>query len=149
MAHVRTQIVDAITAAVTGLSTTGARVLKQRKYPADETALPCLLIYRVGEVSEIGEMGRSPREMYRTLDIAVEAVAAGADADDVLDDIAGEVEAALAADITLGGVSRETYCAGWQAGPTSDEQGRKRMASARQTVRVSYFTTDSDPETAV
>lgn len=149
MAHVRTQIVTAIASAVTGLATTGWRVFVQRRYPADETRLPCLLIYRASEVSEVAEMGRPPREMMRTVDVSIEAVASGASADDTLDTIASQVETALAADITLGGLARDAVCVGWQSGPVSDEQGRKQIASARQTVRVTYFTTDSDPDTAI
>jgi serine/threonine protein kinase HipA of HipAB toxin-antitoxin module len=149
MTHVRAQIVAAVAAALTGLATTGSRVFVQRRYPADETALPCLLIYRGGEVSEVAEMGTSDREMSRVADILVEAVAAGETADDTLDRIAAEAEAALAADIRLGGLARDTHCASWQPGPTGEDQGRKRLASARLTVRVTYFTLDTDPETAV
>lgn len=149
MAHVRKAIIAALAVRVTGLTTTGANVFTQRKYPADEERLPCHLIYRGDEISEPAEMGRSPREMTRVFEAMVETIASGEGADDQLDDAAAEVEAALASDRTLGGLVRDAFVTRWQPGPVLDDTGRKRMSSARVVVRITYFTTDSDPGTAV
>ena len=90
MAHARTQIRNAVVAALTGLSTTGARVHASRMRPTD--ALPALLITTDAEVIEQG----AQRRQMRTMDIVVRGLAKGGDGvDDTLDQIALEVETAM------------------------------------------------------
>lgn len=148
MSHVRTQIVDAVTTALTGLSTTGANAFKTRVYALARGKLPCLCIYRGREASTPLEMGH-PRLMDRTFEVHVEIVAEGEDFDDVTDQIAVEVEVALAADFSLGGLCKEFYLAGSEPGPIGQgDHGEKRLGSLRLTYRATYHTTDADPATA-
>ena len=146
MAHVRTQICAAIQTVVTGLDTTGSKVFRQRKYPVGRGNLPGWLIYRGREVSEPMENG-SPRLMQRTAEFHLEGIAEGDDADDVLDQMASEAEAALSTDITLGGLCADLFVSGFTPGPTGDPQGEKSLSSIRLTIQVSYLTTDQDPDT--
>jgi len=149
MPHVRSQIVAAGAARITGLPASGNNVFVQRKYPAGRNRLPALLVYRGGEASQPSEMGASPRETERTFDWHIEAIAEGDDAEDILDDIlAVSVEAAIAADRTLGGIARETMLVSTEPGPASDRQGEKAIATLRMTFRSFYLTTDLDPTTA-
>lgn len=104
--HLRRQIRDAAAAALTGLTTTGANVFVTRAHPVEESKLPCLLIYTRSEQSRILATDSAGAKTYlRFLELIVEGVAQGVTADDTLDEIAKEVEIALEADVTLGGVS--------------------------------------------
>ena len=99
MAHGRKQVRDAVVAALTGLTTTGSRVHVHRVYPMEADLLSALNV-RTGAESVDEDC------VTRTVDVIVEARAqATATLYDTADLIASEVEAALAADITLGGVA--------------------------------------------
>lgn len=111
MAHHRQAIRDAVTTAVTGLTTTGTRVFKSRKYPLQEAELPGLLVYALTEEATPITLGY-PRYLDRVLTVRVVGVAkANASLDTTLDNIAAEVETALAADYTLGGLVIELHLA--------------------------------------
>ena len=103
MSHARAQIRNALVARLTGLATTGARVFASRFYVFDAATLPGLRIYADSE-EKLGEhMGG--RQMRR-VQFIVEAVAKqNATLDDTLDQIALEVETAIASEQTLGGLA--------------------------------------------
>lgn len=95
MTHVRASIRSAIVSALTGLTTTGARVFNSRAYPVTEAELPCLVIGTGDEVVEPENMGWRPA-LKREMAIEVAAVAqAVAGVETTLDAIAEEVEIAL------------------------------------------------------
>ena len=147
MAHVRKQLRDNVAAAVTGLATTGARVYRSRAYPLDSANLPGLLVYAAGETSEIDSLA-SPRGLARVCEVVVEGVAqATANLDNTLDAIAAEVETALAADTTRGGLAKDTFLAATEI-QISDE-GDKPVGAVRLTYRVQYRTRETAPETAI
>lgn len=101
MAHVRRQIREAAAAALTGLATTGSRVSQSRMAPRRAGDLPCLLVETAEERIEQGAQTRLTRE----LTVLVRAFAkANTALDDTLDQIAAEVETALASAGTLGGL---------------------------------------------
>ena len=107
MAHVRQQIRDAIITQVTGLTTTGTNVFSHRVYPLQEGALPALMVSTLNESISASAMGTfgSSTSIIRNLSVTVEGyVKATSAADDTLDTIAEEVEAALGDDETLGGL---------------------------------------------
>lgn len=100
MAHGRNQVRTAVAVALTGLTTTGANVFQFRVYPHESTAMPSLNI-RAGD-EEVDEVDG----LTRTVQIFVEGrIKATSNLADTLDTISEEVETALAADRTLGGVS--------------------------------------------
>jgi len=98
--HVRRQLREAVAVAVTGLVTTAARVFQSRVYPVQTAELPGLLVHTDAETDE-QQLDLSYR---REVDVVIEAKArATADLDDLLDEMAKEVETALANGVTLGG----------------------------------------------
>lgn len=148
MAHFRKIIRDRVALLVTGLTTTGGRVFSGRVAPLTDSELPGLVIVPGNEVAGFGaEMGGGTVD--REFDLIVIAEALGGDGlFDVLDTIAGEVEAALfdPAHDNLDGLAI------WVSPPRteiflSDEQGRsdKRRAQMRMSFAVTYRTALSDP----
>lgn len=99
--HVRRQIREAVATALTGLSTTGARVSQARMAPRRASDLPCLLVETADERIEQTAQSRLTRELTVIVRCFAKANTA---LDDTLDQIAGEVETALAAAGTLGGL---------------------------------------------
>lgn len=145
MAHVRKQIRDNIASALTGLSTTGANVSVTRVYPFAEAKLPRISIYTRSELSEYTTIG-SARTQVRTLSVAVE-VMVKTSIDDDLDQIASEIESALASDVTRGGLAKDTRVVGFEAEFSGD--GDQPVGSAVISVDVDYVTIEGNPEVSV
>jgi len=146
MAHVRKQIRDAIVTAVTGLTTTGSNVFRSRLYPLESSKLPGLCIFTRSEAVEFDTLTMS-RSINRVLDVIIEGyVSATANYDNTLDQIAVEVEEALAADVTLGGLSKDLQVTAFEADFSAD--GDQPVAVGRFTVTVQYRTAENDVETA-
>lgn len=146
MSHVRQQIRDDIVTTLTGLTTTGSNVFRSRIFPLEETNLPALCIYTKSETSEYDTIGL-PRSVNRVLDVAVEAYVKGvSNYDNTLDTIAVEVEEAIAADITLGGLAKDAQITAFEADFAGD--GEQPVAVGRFTVTVEYRTVENDVETA-
>lgn len=99
--HLRTQIRSAVCSAVTGLATTGSRVAASRMTPRRGSDLPCLLVETRDESIDAGVQ----RHAQHDLRVLVTAFAkANSTLENTLDQIAAEVETALAAAGTLGGL---------------------------------------------
>jgi hypothetical protein len=146
MSHVRQQIRDDIVTTLTGLTTTGSNVFRSRIFPLEETNLPALCIYTKSEASEYDTIGL-PRSVNRVLDVAVEAYVKGvSNYDNTLDTIAVEMEEAIAADITLGGLAKDAQITAFEADFAGD--GEQPVAVGRFTVTVEYRTVENDVETA-
>ena len=146
MSHVRQQIRDDIVTTLTGLATTGSNVFRSRIFPLEQTNLPALVIYSKSETSEYDTIGL-PRSVNRVLDVAVEAYVKGvSNYDNTLDTIAVEVEEAIAADVTLGGVAKDAQITAFEADFAGD--GEQPVAVGRFTVTVEYRTVENDVETA-
>ena len=146
MSHVRQQIRDDIVTTLTGLTTTGSNVFRSRIFPLEETNLPALCIYTKSEASEYDTIGL-PRSVNRVLDVAVEAYVKGvSNYDNTLDTIAVQVEEAIAADVTLGGVAKDAQITAFEADFAGD--GEQPVAVGRFTVTVEYRTVENDVETA-
>jgi hypothetical protein len=147
MSHVRQQIRDDIVTTLTGLTTTGSNIFRSRIFPLEETNLPALCIYTKSETSEYDTIGL-PRSVNRVLDVAVEAYVKGvSNYDNTLDTIAVEMEEAIAADITLGGLAKDAQITAFEADFAGD--GEQPVAVGRFTVTVQYRTVENDVETAV
>ena len=145
MAHVRQQIRSAIVTALTGLTTTGSNVFRSRIYPLESGKLPGLCFTR-SEAVEFDTLTIT-RSIGRVLEVSVEAyVSATANYDNTLDTIAVEVEEALAADVTLGGLSKDVQVTAFEADFSGD--GEQPVAVGRFTVTVQYRTAENDVETA-
>lgn len=99
MAHIRTQIRTAAVAALTGLATTGARVKSGRVLAIDpeKSSGPILLVACGNEKEILRSSQNNPHEQTRELELLIRGIAkATATLEDTLDQIALEVEQALA-----------------------------------------------------
>lgn len=147
MAHVRKQIRDSVVTAVTGLTTTGANVYRTRVYPLASGKLPGLAVYTNAETST-NETVTIPRTKSRLLEMVVEGYVSGTtNLDNTLDTIAVEVEEALTADVTRGGLAKDT-----QLTATDIElvgEGEKVAGVIRMTFEIMYSTLENDVENAV
>lgn len=147
MSHVRQQIRDNIVTTLTGLATTGARVYQSRLYPIDKAKLPGLCIYTKSETSQFMTMG-SNRIVEHDLRVVIEIYVRGLTGyDDSVDSIAVEVENALRADRTRGGLAKDTAISGFDADYSGE--GEQPVATALIEVEVKYHTREANPEVAV
>lgn len=98
--HVRKQLRVAVAAALTGLTTTGSRVYPSRVFVVQPGELPCLAVYTRNESDTPANMlGDTVR---RVIQVVVEGVAAAESGlDNMLDQIAKEIESALDTPVTV------------------------------------------------
>lgn len=147
--HLRTQIRDAFVTALTGLSTTGNRVEVGRATPIAADAQPTLLVDVGGEaIVNSSVLARASRIQERTLEVVVRAAvktAAGTYLDD-LDQIAKEVEIALAGAQTLGGLCKSIQPRDFDE-PEIDGTGNKTVAVMAMHFDVLYFAALNAPDT--
>lgn len=147
--HARRAIMNAAATALNPLSITGSRVHPGRTRPIAANGEPYLLVYARQEQAAGATMKGAGRKLLRRLNLVVEGVDTGAtDTDELLDQIAEQVEAALAADSTLGGTCKDLELAQTEIVPTTDDAER-RIVVIRLTFAVVYMTVDTDPATAV
>ncbi|NDV20827.1 hypothetical protein GO013_15560 [Pseudodesulfovibrio sp. JC047] len=142
MAHVRTQVRDALKDRLSGLPTTSGNVFKSRGYPITSEKFPALLIYNGPEASEPVDFDDAKD---REFDVIVEAGAFAPEdqVDDMLDQIAVEVENAIEADQTLGGLAKSTTLTGSE--PDVSIDGEMPFGVLALTFTVNYMT-EADPE---
>lgn len=148
MAHIRTQVRDGVEAALKDLPSTQNRVFVTRTYPLDHRRLPALLVYVLDERSEPVEMGPG-RDMERQMSVTIEAIADGKGYDDELDQIALEIEAALAQSNYLGGLVKELYLQSTNLDlATGRERGEKRKGILTLSYMALAVTPETQPQTA-
>ena len=146
MAHVRTQIRDALVALLTGLATTGSRVHSARVNAVPET--PALSVFVDEEEIELAVV-TDPLQLSRAVNVRVECHSALIDGlDDKLDQMALEVEQAVAADPTLTGWLTDVLR------PTGIEvdrtpRGETPIGKLTITFAASYETTNTAPDTVL
>lgn len=105
--HVIQQVINAFATTVTGLTTTGARVYKDRIRNLAETELPALRIFDDREDIENETIINLPYMQNRTVVLTIEAVTKENNTlDATLNQIRKEVEVAIAANSTLGGLCK-------------------------------------------
>src|SRR5574343_368226 len=144
MSHVRTQIRDAFVARLTGLAMTGANVFGQRTRPNTD-ALPYLKVW-IGDDS--GELlnATDDRTEQRTAELVIEACAKdGGDMEDILDQIALEVQTQIAttADLSFGGLVK--LLGAPRIEPDVDDSLEKPCGVNRITYPITYFIAGTNP----
>lgn len=148
--HVRTQIRDAAVDLLDGLTTTSTRCSGGRpgSRPIQESELPCLLVYTNEEESEPVSGTQGTRRAHRAVQLVVHGYAAGTgDIDATLDTIAKEVEAALAAAPTLGGLAKDVYLTGTVK--ESDPEAQQPTWAIVLTFTCEYSTREDIPDAAL
>jgi hypothetical protein len=144
MAHIRKLIRDNIETTLTGLTTTGSNVFASRVYPIQSAKMPGLCVYTSSETIEAQTI-KPPRGLIRSLEVSVEAYVESAIADDVLDGIAAEVEAAMTTDLTRGGNAKDTRLVSFEADFAGD--GERPVVVGRFIFEIVYSTQETDAET--
>jgi hypothetical protein len=151
MAHARKQIRDGVVALVTDLVTTGRRVYPSRVYSLAEEDLPSLSVFTVEAGNDeavtritMGSPGQRPR-FHRICPLLIEGHALVSDnVDDMLDQIALEVEVAMSAPLTIGS---RTLPAQLQS--TSKEligDAEDQIGIVRLLYTVPYVTAENTPD---
>jgi hypothetical protein len=122
-----------------------ANLLKGRNNTLASTSFPSAAVYAVNEQVEVRTLAPSNRTQYRTLQVMVEyftAEVAGSTTiiDDLFDTGSAAVEAAVLADVTLGGVCDDLLLTSVDYVIEPDEE--RRWGVARHTFSCIYLTTD-------
>ena len=149
MTHARKQLRDAVASAVTGLTSTGARVFKSRNLPMGATELPALCVYARQDTPDY-DAGAFGAIVVRVLEVHVQGYAARVDSEDLdarLDAMAAEVEEAIYADPTFGGLAHGTRM-GAQVLEV-DPDGDQSLGVVDMTFDVIYRTAEGAPSAAV
>jgi hypothetical protein len=141
--HLHKQIRDAIVTALTGLTTTGARVYANRLMPLPDATQPALLITLDDETASPLTLGANPiceRELRLSVAAVVKATSA---LDDTLDQISKEVEVALANGVTLSGRRLDFTYTGMSF---DDEQSDKPVGIKRMSFTVPFTAAANAPD---
>ncbi len=146
MAHVRQQIREAF-ATVLANASVASVISSSRVYPLPPTTTTAALIYTNTD-SVTDTTLTAPRNLTRELIIVVECVARKlADLDDQLDTLCKNVENAVGANNTLGGLVKDCILADTII--THDFNGDAPIGSARMQFRVMYRTAENNAEISV
>ena len=148
MSHVRTQIRSALVSRLVGLPSVGSNVHARRTRPAT-AALPLLLVYLGDEQGEL-LTSSNDRIEQRTADLVVTVVCKdGGDMEATLDQIALEVQQAIATapDLTFGGLVKDI---GAPALDTETDDSLETLAGMNRIIYpITYFIAGSNPAVAL
>lgn len=102
--HYRQAIRTAVQALLLNATDAGERVYRTRKIPHRRAELPAISVYADEESVDDESLSRSPRELQRTVSLVIEGWVSATDdqADDAMDALAEQIEAAMGADFYLG-----------------------------------------------
>lgn len=142
MSDIRKQIRSAVTTRLRDAATAAAdRVFPTRAISLDLPGLPALAVYTARE--SISLFGEAPREYKRQLEVVVECFCTADQAsDDAVDDLATQVEAAMAGFEYA--EDKRALLTGVE-GPIVDAEGAQPIGSVRLTYTVDYYTTPDVP----
>lgn len=139
MAHPRQLIRHAVAAALTGATAAGANVYKTRVLPFRRNGLPAVAVYTLTESVRTDEKS-APRELERRTELVVEGAVQAAsteNADDALDALALEIEAALHADPTFGGTAADSILSSTEIDVAGE--GEQMIGVVKLTYEVTYY----------
>jgi hypothetical protein len=144
-AHVAEQIIVAIKSALTGLTTSGARVYDSRVYELQDNELPGLTI-DLG--NESAEQANVQGDLERTLELVVAANVKQADGyRTTLNLMRSEVETALANAAALAALCQDVALTATEM--EASGEGEKPVARAIMRFAVTYTTERGAPDTPV
>lgn len=150
MAHVRKQIRDQfVTLLTAGVTLVSSRVYATRVYPLTQAKLPAITVTIGSESSGLMTMGATmgSKSLDRTVDIAVSVYEnATASLDSAIDAIAVQIEEAIGADFTLGGIAKESVLTSTSIDFSGETE--QPVGIATLTFSVRYVTSLTDVETA-
>lgn len=150
MSHVRKQIRDQfVTLLTAGVTLVSSRVYATRVYPLTQAKLPAITVTIGSESSGLMTMGATmgSKSLDRTVDIAVSVYEnANASLDSAIDAIAVQIEEAIGADFTLGGIAKESVLTSTSIDFSGETE--QPVGIATLTFSVRYVTSLTDVETA-
>lgn len=143
MAHARKQIRDAVSALLTGLSTTGQRVYPSRAFSLEESELPSISVFTANEA--VTRTTMAPIRYHRDLEVIIEGHAVADElVDDSLDQISAEVEVAMSGALVADGVTLSTQLL--STASSLSGEGESQVGVIRLTYTIPYSTLESTPE---
>ncbi len=150
MSHVRKQIRDQfVTLLTAGVTLVSSRVYATRVYPLTQAKLPAITVTIGSESSGLMTMGATmgSKSLDRTVEIAVSVYEnATASLDSAIDAIAVQIEEAIGADFTLGGIAKESVLTSTSIDFSGETE--QPVGIATLTFSVRYVTSLTDVETA-
>jgi hypothetical protein len=146
-AHVADQLQDAVIAALTGLTTTGARVFDEFDLPLARTDLPALNIRPVSDKVEAASLP-APRLLVCRLELEVTAlVRSNASTRATLNQIRKEVAIALA--MPCPAVPMAKTIALSAVDYVLDGSGERPIGQAAMTYELTYYVAENTPDVAL
>jgi hypothetical protein len=146
LAHQRQLIREAVKAALvaqTGAppaypTAAGAHVYETRMVPFRKLELPAIAVYALEESVDPDSKNSAPRELSRTLQLAIEGAAEAVDnIDDTLDSLAQQIERVMHADTTLSGTASDSILSDTSIDIADD--GKKPLGVVRLVYTVTYY----------
>ena len=148
MTHIRRQFRDDLVTTVTGLGLTGTNVFTGRAHAIADASLPALFVRTPSEESALDNIGSDPA-YQRNITAIIGILAAGDEnVGNNLDAIAVQVENAIHADLTLGGVADFLMLVSTETDPPAGD-GDQIANAMELTFIVETRTARSDPETKI
>jgi hypothetical protein len=142
--HQRQAIREAVTARLKGRTAAGGRVYETQKVPWTRLELPAIAVYSLDETVDPASKSTAPRELTRTVPIAIEAVVRpGANVDDAMDAMSLEIERVVDRDPTFGDTASDSILATTEQ--RLSEEGDQTVGNVRLTYNVTYYTQAPDP----
>lgn len=145
MSHQRQVIRDAVKAALVSRTMAGTNVFATRFIPLQTVQLPALTVYTLNEDVDPESINRTrgpSRELWRTAKMMIEGtvIASGTtdNPDDVMDTFAAQIEKAMNADETFGGVCDRSIMESTEIDVL--EVGKKAVGVVALTYSVLYQT---------
>ena len=145
MAHKREQILDAVVALLTGLTTTGTNVKRGRVHNWKESQIPAISVYQ-GSDSPQPDSPFDKIDSHLTVITEYHVKTSAAQVDEVLNTIDVEVIKALQANHTLGLAFVYDTEEGDAEEPDLSGEANKPTATLRKTWVVKYQRSRTDPE---
>lgn len=147
--HVVQQVIDAFATTVTGLTTTGTRVYKDRLLNLAASDLPALRIFDDREEIRNEDIIDLPYMQHRTVVLTVEAVAMeNSTLDATLNRIRKEVEVAIAGNSRLGTLCK-LHCALAGAEKQRDDSCQTAAGKLAMTWHAVVLTMNNAPDVAI
>lgn len=151
MAHPRKLIRQAVVALLTNAATAaGVRVQGTRVEPHKKSQLPAISVYTLSEAVDPTSAETAPRELTRAVKVEITGWVAHSDAlpvDDAMDDLAGQIEAAMDTDRYLSGAAGDSVLEGTEM-QVVEEDGRSDplVGIVTLTYGVTYRTSPTNAE---
>lgn len=149
MSHARQLIRKAVQAALIAENTAaGTRVFSTRMVPWETTDLPAVAIYTLNEPIDAESRNNSPRKLWRNLELKIEAqVIADANVEDVIDDLAVQLERAMNRDYTFGQTASDSILTNTEV--NVEVIGERPVGVLELTYDVVYYTHSPEAEDAI